>query len=444
MTSRAARLRRDSRPAAQEEARFTLMDREVHTGPPVRRRLAIGVAVVLLAAAAVAVYVHFGLARTVEVSTDRVVIAPVAAGVFDEYIPANALIVPRTTAYVDAIEGGQVAEVLVEEGAFVERGQPLVRLKNTNLQLEVLGRQAQLMEQLDRLNATVLSFEQARLGHERDLIEARAQIEQLSQRLRRREALRSSGAVSESDLDELAIDLGRYRKLETTMQEAQAVDRKFQSEQVSQLRTAIAATRDNLDMAGETLQGLSLKAPISGQLTALDAHLGEAKAAGQRIGQIDDTDTYKIEAQVDEFYLSRVRAGQAATAEFDGNRYDLEVIKVYPQVRERQFRVDLLFTAATPGSLRRGQSLQVRLEVGASRQSLMTANGPFFQDTGGTWVYVLSKSGSEAQRREVRFGRRNPEKIEVLEGLAVGERIITSSYESLRGADRIRLREAAH
>jgi HlyD family secretion protein len=180
---------------------------------------------------------------------------------------------------------------------------------------------------------------------------------------------------------------------------------------------------------------LSVTAPISGQLTALDAHLGEAKAAGQRIGQIDDTHAYKIEAEVDEFYLPRVRAGQVASTEFDGNRYALEVIKVYPQVRERQFKVDLLFADATPPALR------VRLEVGASRQSLMTSNGPFYQDTGGKWVYVLSKSGTEAQRRTVSFGRRNPEKIEVLAGLVPGERIITSSYETLRGADRIRFRD---
>jgi HlyD family secretion protein len=439
MDSRAARAWRDSQPAADEEERFSLMDRKVDPGSPVRRRLFIAAAALIVLGLVVAAYVRFGLSRTVEVSLDRIVISPVATGVFDEYVPANATIVPRTTAFLDAIEGGQVAEVLVEEGAFVERGQPLVRLKNTNLQLEVLGRQAQLMEQLDRLNSTVLSFEQARLGHERDLIEARAQIEQLSQRLRRREALQGSGAVSQADLDELRIDLSRYRKLEDSMREAQAVDRKFQTEQVTQLRTAIVATRNNLEMAGETLQGLSVQAPIAGQLTALDAHLGEAKAPGQRIGQIDDTKEYKIEAAVDEFYLSRVRAGQPATAEIDGNVYPVEVLKVYPQVRERQFKVDLLFSEATPPALRRGQSLQVRLEVGASRQSLMTNNGPFYQDTGGTWAYVLSASGTEAQRREVKFGRRNPEKIEVLAGLVPGERIITSSYEILRDADRIRL-----
>jgi HlyD family secretion protein len=440
MDSRAARSWRVSQPAAEEEERISLMDRKVDSGPPVRRRLAIAAAAVIVIGLVVAAYVRFGLSRTMDVSPDRVVISAVASGVFEEYVPANATIVPRTTAFLDAIEGGQVAEVLVEEGAFVERGQPLVRLKNTNLQLEVLGRQAQLMEQLDRLNSTVLSFEQARLGHERDLIEAGAQIEQLSQRLRRREALQISGAVSEADLDELRIDLSRYRKLETSMREAQAVDRKFQSEQVTQLRSAIVATRNNLGMAGETLQGLLVQAPIAGQLTALDAHLGEAKAPGQRIGQIDDTKAYKVEAAVDEFYLPRVSAGKPATAEIDGNVYPLEVIKVYPQVLNRQFKVDLLFSQATPPALRRGQSLQVRLEVGASRKSLMTSNGPFYQDTGGKWAFVLSGSGSEAQRRDVTFGRRNPEKIEVVAGLAPGERIITSSYEIFRDADRIRLR----
>jgi HlyD family secretion protein len=376
MNSSVARLWRGSRPTADDEDRFSLMDRKIDPRSPVRRRLALALVVVLAAAVATAAYVRFGLSRTLVVSTDRVVIATVAPGVFDEYIPATASVVPRTTAYLDAVEGGQVAEVLVEEGAFVERGQPLVKLKNTNLQLEVLGRQAQLMEQLDRLNSTVLSFEQARLGHEHDLIEASAQIRQLSQRLRRRQALRASGAVSESDIDELTIDLDRYRHLETTMRAAQAVDTKFQTEQITQLRSAIAATRDNLTMAGETLQGLAVKAPISGQLTALDAHLGEAKASGQRIGQIDETSTYKVEAAIDEFYLNRVRVGQPATAEVDGGEHRLELVKVYPQVRERQFKVDLLFADSAPKGLRRGQSLQIRLEVGAARRTLLAANGP--------------------------------------------------------------------
>jgi len=415
------------------------MDRPV-TPPPRRLRRAALIAVVLVAgAAASAAYVRFGLTRTLTLEAHRVVISPVESGLFTEYIPAEGRVVPRTTAYLDAVEGGQVAEVLVEEGARVEKGQTLVRLQNINLQLEVLGRQAQLMEQLDRLNATILSFEQARLAHERDLIDTGAQVEQLTQRLRRREALRATGAVSQAELDELHIELDRNRRLLVTMREAQEVDRKFRTEQIAQLQEAVRTTRENLAMAGQTLESLSVRAPISGQLSSLDAELGEAKATGQRMGQIDDTSSYKVEADIDEFYLGRVQPGQAVTAEYDGREYRLTVQKVYPQVRDRRFRVDLEFVGSPPGALRRGQSMQVRIELSAARESLVLANGPFYEDTGGEWVFVLSADGTEATRRPVRLGRRGAESIEVVSGLRAGERVVTSSYEALRDFDRIRL-----
>jgi HlyD family secretion protein len=441
MEQRAVRLLSRTRPEPQKSAEhLTAMDREVEPPSKLRRWLPWGIAAVLSVSAVAGAYWKLALTRTLVVDRDHLVIAPVKAGVFAEYIPAQATIQPRVTAYLDAVEGGQVAEKLVEEGAFVKRGDVIVRLKNTNLQLEVLGRQAQLMEQLDRLNATMLSFQQARLGHERELIDASSQVRQLSQRLQRRQALGVAGAVPAAELEELRIDLDRYRSLEQKMTEARDVDRKFQTEQLAQLRDAIKATRDNITMAGETLQSLAVKAPISGQLSALDADLGAAKTPGQRIGQIDDATSFKAEAAVDEFYLGRVAIGQSATAGIDGHIQQLEVAKVYPQVRDRQFKVDLFFNGPVPRSVRRGQTLQLRLEIGAAHQSLVTANGPFYQDTGGAWVYVLSPSGSDAERRNVRLGRHNPEQVEVLAGLSAGERIITSGYDTLRAFDHIHIR----
>jgi HlyD family secretion protein len=429
------------RPVAAEEERYSAMDRPV-APPPRRRRWLLIVAGIAVALAVLgALYVRYALTRSVVVREASVVVSPVRQAVFTEYVPATATVAPRTTAYLDAIEGGQVAEVMVEEGALVRRGQVLLKLKNTNLQLEMLGRQAQLMEQLDRLNQTILSFEQARVTHERELIESNAQIEQLTQRLKRREALRASGTVSQQELDELAIDLGRARKLQAAAIEARDIDAKFRNEQVTQLRSAIKTTRENLDMASETLQSLAVKAPISGQLTALDADLGAAKAPGQRIGQIDDVHAYKVEAGVDEFYLGRVKPGQPATAEWNGKTWQLQVAKVYTQVTNRQFKVDLYFTqAAAPEGLRRGQSMDVRLELGAASKGLVTGNGPFYEETGGTWAFVLPKTGNVAERRSVRFGRRNPDQIEVLSGLVAGERIISSGYDQLRKFDRVEIK----
>src|SRR5262245_25185323 len=276
MEEQAARPLPPPRLVKDDEERITPMDRVVAPRPQLRRRLVIGVGAILLVAAAAALYVRYALTRTVVVSLNQVVISPVKSALFTEYVPATALVAPRTTAYLDAVEGGQVAEVLVEEGATVRRGQVLVKLKNTNLQLEMLGRQAQLMEQLDRLNATVLSFEQARIAHERELIDAAAQIDQLTQRLQRRQALRATGGVSQSELDELEIELERYKKVRTTMLEAREVDAKFRNDQVTQLKTAIKTTRENLDMAGDTLQMLAVSAAIDCQRTALAADLGAA------------------------------------------------------------------------------------------------------------------------------------------------------------------------
>jgi HlyD family secretion protein len=247
MSTREATIRRPPRDGASAEAAdepvfVSPMDRRV--GPPPGRglrRLALAAGILAAVGVAAGAYVRFGLNRVAVVSADRVIVATVTAAVFEEYIPATATVAPRTTAYLDAVEGGQVGEVLVEEGAMVSQGQPLVRLENVNLQLEVLGRQAQLMEQLDRLNATILTFEQARLGHERDRIDAASQIAQLSQRLRRRQALQPSGAVSAADVDEVAIDLGRYRQQAAAIDEAATVDQRFQREQVAQLRAAVKA-----------------------------------------------------------------------------------------------------------------------------------------------------------------------------------------------------------
>ena len=422
-----------------DDVSLSPMDRRVVSRPRRRRWLLVAASTVLVVAFGV-LYARYALVRWVTVREANVVIAPVRMEVFREYVPATATVAPRTTAYLDAVEGGQVAEVLVEEGAFVTRGQVLLKLKNTDLQLEMLGRQAQLMEQLDRLNQTILQFEQARINHQRDLIDTTAQIESLTQRQQRRQSLRASGTVSQEELAELAINIDKNRKLQEAAVQARELDEKFKNEQLAQLRSSIAATRENLEMASQSLQGLSVKAPITGQVTSLDADLGAAKTPGQRLGQIDDSTAYKVEAGVDEFYLGRVKPGQPATAQSSGRTWKLEVAKVYPKVTDRQFKVDLHFTeAAAPEGLRRGQSLQVRLEVGAPSKGLVTANGPFYEATGGSWVFVLPLSGSVAQRRPVRFGRRNPEQIEVLGGLRAGERIISSGYDQLGKFDRIQI-----
>jgi HlyD family secretion protein len=397
-------------------------------------------ALVVLVAGGVTAYLAFGLTRTIAVPRDRVVIAPVRDETFREYVPVTGTVVPYETTYLDILEGGQIAEVLVEEGALVHIGQPLIRLKSADLELDVITRETQLTDQLKQLSVAQMSFEQTRLGHERELIDIQFQLDHLSQRLVRQRALFSDGLVSRADVDDIEAELARYRRLREAVTDARTVTAAFQHTQLDQLQAAIEGMKKNLAIVRQNYESLIVRAPVSGHLTALDAHPGQSKAAGQRVGQIDREDTYKAEALVDEFYLARVSVGQPATVEIDAKERRLQVLKVYPQVTDRRFKVDLSFVDPVAGEIRRGQTLELQLEIGETRKSLVVTNGPFFDDTGGHWAFVLSRGGNDAERRFIRLGRRNPDTVEVVAGLTGGERIIVSSYEAFKAFDRIELR----
>ena len=425
---------------APDDSRLSAMDRRVAQPWLTRERMIGAVIAVGLVVGSVSAYVAFGLTRTISVARERVVISAVQEQTFREYIPVTGTIVPHDTAYLDIVEGGQVAEVFVEEGALVEVGQPLVRLKSADLELEVITRETQLTDQLKQLSVAQLSFEQTRLGHERELIDIQFQLDQLSQRLTRQRALFADGLVSRADVDDIEAELTRYRRLRETVADARTVTTTFQRSQLDQLQAAIEGMKKNLAIVRQNYRNLILEAPIAGHLTALDAHVGQSKAPGQRIGQIDREDGYKAEALVDEFYLTRVAAGQTATVDIDATERHLKVTKVYPQVTDRRFKVDLTFADSLPDGIRRGQTLELRLEIGATRKTLVVANGPFYDDTGGRWAFVLSRSGGEAERRSISLGRRNPDAVEVVAGLTEGDRVVISSYEPFKAFDRIELR----
>jgi len=319
-----------------------------------------------------------------------------------------------------------------------------VRLNNTNLQLQVINSEAQLSENLNRLTSTKLAFETTKLAHARELIDIQFQIEQSTQQLRRIQSLEGTGAIKRADIEDQKLQLDRLERMRGALTHASQVDEELQREQIRQLDITVAGLNRNLALARQNLENLVIKAPIAGHLTSLEAHLGESKAPGQRLGQVDQVDGFKVVALVDEHYLARVTAGQSATAEVGNDRHQMTLSKVYSEVRERQFKVDLAFDGETPAAVRRGQTLQLRLEIGASSEGgLVIANGPFYEDTGGQWAFVISSAGSDAQRRPVKLGRRNPESVEVLGGLSKGDRVITSSYESLKQFDRIELRGEA-
>jgi HlyD family secretion protein len=419
------------------------MDRRLERRIVTPTRALAALAALAVSALAGYAYVEYGLSRTLGVDPERLAFSTVTYGLFRDYIPITGNVVPRTTVFLDAVEGGQVTDVYVEAGAIVEAGEPLVRLKNTNLQLEVIGREAQLTEQLNNLSSTRLSFEQNRLRHRRELIDLDFEIDRLVRHIAQREPLVRTGGATQGELDDLEAELAYRTALRDAVLEAQRVDEEFQTTQIERLQEAIEAMNMNLGIARENLENLVITAPISGQLTLLEANVGESKPPGQRIGQIDELGAFKVSAFIDEFYLPRVSVGQVATLELAGDAYALEVAKIFPDVRNRQFEVELSFLGDPPALMRRGQTVRMRLDIGEPADTLVVANGAFYDDTGGRWVFVVDPTGDRAVKRPVRFGRRNPEGIEVLDGLREGERVVTSSYESLLDFDRIEFRTSA-
>lgn len=376
--------------------------------------------------------------RSLSVNSQRISVSNVTVGTFEDFIPLRGRLVPRSTVYLDAIEGGRVEEILMEDGTLVEAGDMIAVLSNTNLQLEVLGREAAVTEQLNNLRTIELQLEQNRLSHKRNLVEIDYQIVRLSREIARQRELISKNLVSQSTIDQLEDELAYFESRREITLESQATDARMQEQQMQQLREAGAQLQAGLGFARKNLDDLSVRAPVSGKLSGFNIEIGQSITRGGRLGQIDDPDGYKLNVRIDEYYLGRVDLQQVATAEHNGRDLDLQISKIYPQVAEGQFEVDMQFNDE-PVGLRRGQTLQVRLTLGDNTDAVLIPNGAFYQETGGNWVFVVAPDGGEAIKRSVKLGRRNTSFIEVLDGLEPGEKVITSPYTSFVGMDRLNL-----
>jgi HlyD family secretion protein len=417
------------------------MDRRLERRPISRAKLLAAAIMVALAVAALYEFASTSGVRTFAVAPDRVTISTVTSGTFLDFIPIRGNVTPLKTVYLDAVEGGRVEQVFADEGAYLQQGEPILELSNTALQLDVISREAQVAEQLNNLRNTRLAMEQNRLALKDTLVEIDYQLIRLGRLTQRRKELADRGLISRQDYEDAADELTYYRNRRDVTIESQEQDERMRLAQIASLEAGIEQLQRNLSIAKENLDSLVIKAPISGQLTSLDVDIGEAKMPAERLGQIDDVDDYKITAQVDEFYVTRLNKGQTAELTLEGRSYELGVAKVYPQVRDGQFEVDLKFMGAPPTNIRRGQTLQIRLALGDSTEALLLPRGGFFDDTGGNWAFVLNGTGDAAERRAIRLGRRNPEHFEVLEGLSAGDKAITSEYAAFASMDRIELKQ---
>jgi HlyD family secretion protein len=379
-----------------------------------------------------------GQGRSLSVNSGRIEISSVTEGTFEDFIPLRGRLEPRSTVYLDAIEGGRVEEILVEDGALVRQGDLIVRLSNTNMQLEVLGREAAVTEQLNNMRTIELQLEQNRLAHKRNLVEIDYQIVRLSRDLERQRELVAKNLISQADFDATEDELNYYQKRREVTLESQASDARMQEQQLTQLRQANDQLEASLAFARKNLDGLNIRAPLDGKLSGFNVEIGQSIERGGRLGQVDDPEGYKLNVKIDEYYLGRIDLGQVATSENSREPHRLQISKIYPQVNNGQFEVDMLFDEM-PTRLRRGQTMQIKLTLGDPTPARMIPNGSYYQETGGNWIFVVSPDGGEAIRRSVVLGRRNTDFIEVLDGLDVGERVVTSPYTSYTDMDRLSL-----
>ena len=415
------------------------VDRKIEKKTFTPKRIALAVAFLLFAS-----FVGYGLWRAtsggkrLNVEREKLTVSTVEQGPFQEFIAITGTVTPKQTVYLDAIEGGRVEEVLVEEGAMVEEGQPLLRLSNNDLQLRLMQNEAALSEQVSNLQNMQFQVEQNQLALRQQLAEMDYQIRRLQREHARNAQLHEKQLIAEQDYLAIKDELEyQERRRDLTLRSYQQ-DSLSQQTRLEQMETSVDQMQRNFSVLQETLANLTVRAPVAGQLTALDAEVGEIRTSGSRFGQIDVLDGFKVRAQIDEFYIERVRRGQTATTQpIAGQAHTLTVTRVYPQVREGRFEVDLAFDEAAPEGIRRGQTIRLRLALGDPEEAVLLARGGFYQTTGGNWVYAVDASGEEATKRFIRLGRQNPEYFEVLEGLEPGDRVVTSSYETFGDADRL-------
>lgn len=430
------RMKKEDAPA--RPASGSGMDEVVETkGLPKWAKWAGGGAALLLAAGTFWWYAPSDTSQTVQ--SAQLTISNVRRGTFDDFIPLRAKVTPLLTVFIDSLEGGRVEKVLVEDGASVKKGQLIATLSNADLQLSTLRDQAEVEQQINSMRSQELALSQTRLTDERSILESRLAMEKAKRQMDLEAPLAEQGFVAKRQFadtkDQYDFEVKRAEVLRRTQQS----NAQLQGSQLAQLRESAASLQGSLALARMNLEALNLRAPVDGQLSGFTIQVGQSFQRGERIGQIDSPGHNKLQAGVDEFYLGRVVVGQQAGIDWNGKHYAARVTKIYPQVQNGQFQVDLQFTGAEPPQIQRGQSLQARLTLSDPTPALLLPSGGFYNDTQGNWVFVVAPDGRSAERRSVRLGRRNSDVIEVLDGLSPGERVLTSPYTGFTDKTRLDL-----
>lgn len=388
--------------------------------------IVLGLAIVVL------IYMAFFSSHTstYKVEKEKLIIETVTKGQFNDYITVTGTVEPISTIFLDAQEGGRVEEKIIEEGTMVKKGDVILRLSNPDLYLNILNSEGLLAEKENFLRNTQITMEQEKLSIKRELVNLKYDIERKERTYQQNELLIKDDLISKEEFIRSKEDLDMAKQSKELFIERQIQDSIFRSVNVETIKNDLVNMRKNLAMVKERVNNLNVTAPVDGELGLLSPEIGQSISKGENMGQINVLTSYKVSAQIDEHYIDRVRAQLTAKLERNGREFGLTVRRVYPEVRNGTFKIDMIFRDSMPENIRTGQTYYISLELGQPKESVLVPIGGFFQETGGQWIFVLDPSESSAFKRNISIGRKNPKYYEVLDGLQPGEKVIISGYET--------------
>lgn len=374
------------------------------------------------------------------VDVSRVTIEEVKRDVFQDYITVQGTVEPITTVYLDAVEGGRVEEILIDEGNMVKKGDVILRLSNDNLRLEITNSEAQVVRTINELRTARLQMDQARLGYMQQIIELEISVAQARRMFENNKILREQEHISREEFVQSGETFESSRKLLDLVRENYRNDSIYRSIQLNSLESSVASMETSMRIIQGRMENLNIKATVDGELATLNPEIGEVVTYGTRVGTINILDSYKLRVDIDEHYIARVQRGLQGECDFASTPYTGVITKIYPEVQAGRFAVDMVFTEEVPDQIRIGQTSRIRLQLGESKEGILLTKGGFYQTTGGQWVFVLDPSGEFAVKRDISIGRQNPRYYEVLEGLEPGEKVIVSSYQNYADHDKLILK----
>jgi HlyD family secretion protein len=375
------------------------------------------------------------------VDVEKISIAEITKDVFQDYIAVIGTVEPIQTIYLDAVEGGRVEEILLDEGSKLKKGDVILRLSNVNLVLDISNNEANVARAVSELRTAKLLMVQQQLNSESQIIETERLLKLQDRAYKHNQILIKDNLISKEEFDQSKEQYdATIRKLKL-LKQIQKQDSIFRAIQVGSLEASVSSLNSNLEIIKQRLENLNIKAPVDGELASLNPEVGEVVTYGSRIGTVNILDSYKLRVEIDEHYIARVNRGLTGQCDFAGVDYPGKITKIYPEVQNGRFYVDMVFTGKIPGAIRIGQTSRIKLELGESKEAVLIPRGGFYQSTGGQWVFVIDPSGEFAYRRDISIGRQNPRYYEVLSGLKPGEKVIISSYDTFGDVDKLILKD---